>query len=75
MLVYHHMSLFILYQNVVMPWLRYGFEILVEFVNPLIDLASNSDGLDSNGLVGNIPYITTGVISVTLLGVVKMKTI
>ena len=74
-MLYHHMSLFILYQNVVMPWLRYGFEILVEFVNPLIDLASNSDSHDANGLVGNIPFIPTGVISVTLLGVVKMKTI
>ena len=67
--------MFISYQNVVMPWLRYGFEILVEFVNPLIDLASNSDSHEANCLVDNIPYITTGVISVTLLGVVKMKTI
>ena len=55
--------------------MRYGFEILVEFVNPLIDWASNSISRDGNDLVGNIPYITTGVISVTLLGVVKMKTI
>ena len=55
--------------------MRYGFEILVEFVNPLIDLASNSDSHDANGLVDNIPFVTTVIISVTLLGVVKMKTI
>jgi len=55
----------------VLPCLRHGFEILVELVNPLIDLVSRSDTNDTNN-----SYITTGVISVTLLGVgVKMKAI